>query len=218
MTARRAAAALASLAALAVLQQLVLPPLAERVLRGNLEQLGEVERVDVRALPAVRLLWRSADSIRVTGGRMRTPPARLADLLAGSRRVGALDLRVRALRVGPVTAREVHVVKRGDAVSGSAVVTDADLQAALPPGLDVRPVVSPEGNLAFHGTASFLGVGVHVRASVEAQGGSLVLMPMTAVWALPAVTVFADPRLAVLRLRARRSGRALTVAVVARLR
>ena len=53
------------MAALAVLQQVVVPPIAERRLRDRLERTGSVERVDVSAVPAQKLVFGHADRVLV---------------------------------------------------------------------------------------------------------------------------------------------------------
>ena len=54
-----------AVAGLAVASQLLLPGLAERRLRSELGEVGTVERVDVSAFPAVKVLAGRADRIVV---------------------------------------------------------------------------------------------------------------------------------------------------------
>jgi hypothetical protein len=80
-----AAASAALLGAL----QLVLPAVAEQRVRSRLERFGTVSQVEVRALPAVKLLWGQADDAKV--------------------RMAKLD-------AGPLSLEDVSVVKHGDSL------------------------------------------------------------------------------------------------------
>lgn len=204
--------AAAALAACVALQQLALPPLAERRLRGRLERTGTVERVDVRALPAVKLLWGRADRVAVELAESRQGTQGLADQLSATRATEVLDARARVLRVGPLTLRDARLAKRGSGLWGKAHVASADLRAVLPPGFDVRPVSSADGRLVFEGTARVLGRVVRAQVVLMASGGRLLLAPAVAFGGLLAVPVFADPRMAVESVggRPRRDGFVLT--------
>jgi hypothetical protein len=174
-----------------VVAQLALPALAERKLRGELAQSGQVESVHIRAFPAVTLLWRHANSVEV---RMREYTAgrdRLADLLANTRHAGHFDGRVSILRVGPLVMRDAVLRKSGTAITGEASITEADLRAALPPGLDVRPMVAEGGGLVFLGT---LGGAVSARVDAVVSEGKLLLVPAVPFGEALTVTVFSDPR------------------------
>jgi len=219
MTRRRWAIAAAAAAALALASQPLLPLLAERRLRSDLERVGEVDAVDVRAFPALQLLNGRADRVRVRMSRSEAGQRRLADLLDGARRTERLDARVRELNAGPLRLRDAALRKDGDLLVGEAGVTETDLAAALPPGLDLRPVASGGGELLFEGTASAFGRSVTLRARVAAIDGNLIVQPDVPLGGLAALTVFSDERLAVEGVAARtRPGGGFVLAARARLR
>lgn len=207
-----AGATAAAAAGLLVASQLVLPGIAERRLRERLERVGTVTGVDVDAFPALTLLWDRADRVDVRMSDSTARRTRLADLLDRTRRAGEVDARVERVRIGLLSLRDLRLRKRGDALRAQASVDEADLRAALPDGLDVRPVAAGGGQLVFEGTARLLGRRLRARAVVTAHGGRLLLSPAVPFGGLLTVTVFQDRRIAVddVGARARRGGFTLT--------
>jgi LmeA-like phospholipid-binding len=210
--------ALGALVALAVLQQVVVPPIAEQRLRHRLERTGSVERVDIAAVPALKLAFGHADRVTVRMRSVSTAPARLADLLASTRATARLDASAATVRVGPLTLRDARLRKRGSELDGRASVRAQDLRAALPPGLTVAPVASGAGALVFAGTASFLGRSVSARAAALARGGRVVVVPDVPFGELLTLTVFSDPRLYVQDIGARPQPGGFGLSARARLR
>lgn len=218
MTRRLPIAVVGVVAVAAIAQQLALPPLAEQRLRAQLARTGSVERVEVHAVPAVKLLWGRADRTVI---RMRESTAgqqRLADLLAQSSATTRLDASVATLHIGPLTMRDALLRKRGDQLTGESSVTDADLRAALPPGFDVRPVAAGAGKLLFQGTATLLGQTVSARAVALARDGQVIVAPDVPFGGLLTLTVFSDPRIAVQDVGARGQPGGFTLTARARLR
>jgi hypothetical protein len=215
---RWALAVAATVVVLAVAQQVVLPPLAERRLRSELAASGEVERLDVRALPALELLWRRADSVSVTMREYRMRRTRLADMLADSRGVRRLDARAATLRADRLVMHAARMRKSGDALEGEASVTATALRAAMPPNLAVRPIAYGADGLVFEGTAALLGAVVSARVALVARDGRLLLVPAVPFGGLLTVTLFADPRIAVEAVGARPAPGGFALTVRARLR
>jgi hypothetical protein len=201
----RAVAAAVALAAVVVLGvgQLVLPSIAERRLRHRLERTGTVQRVEVHSFPAIKLLWDDADRVEVRMGSARPGPGRLADLLAQTADTDRLDARAGRLRVLTLVLSDVRLRKRGHELTGAATVTPGALQAALPPGFDVRPVAAGGGELVFEGTAELLGQRFTGRAVVAARDGRLLLAPEIPFGGLLTLTLFADRRVDVTGVGAR---------------
>jgi hypothetical protein len=156
-----------------------------------------VDSVEVRAFPAIKLLWGDADSVRVRMSSLRADNRKAGDLLGSSAGAHDLDVSIGTLTDGPLVLRNVVVRKRGAAVSGSAAVTQSALRAALPPGFDVQPVASGGGQLLLRARAGLLGVGLTVDALLSARDGILVVAPVVPFGGLATLTVFSDPRLAV---------------------
>ena len=65
--------------------QVLLPRIAARRLAADLRRSGDVDRVRVRAVPAVKLLFERADAVEIRMREARAGPGRLADLLDEAR-------------------------------------------------------------------------------------------------------------------------------------
>jgi hypothetical protein len=203
---RRWAVAAAVVAAAVVvllgIAQLALPAIAEHRLRDRLARTGKVERVEIHAFPALKLLWDRADDVTVRMRSARPGPGRLADLLAQTADTHDLDARVARLRVLTLQVRDVQLRKRGSRLTGMASVTGAALRAALPPQLDVRPIAVVGGAIVFQGTADVLGRRLSAQAQLYARDGRVVLAPNIPFGGLLSLTVFSDRRVEVERLAA----------------
>jgi hypothetical protein len=204
---------------LLVVAQLVLPSVAAERLRDELSAHGRVTNVGVHAFPAVKLLWDSADSVTVTMSELHSDVRLSGDLLARAHETGKLDVRIAAATVGPLAAHDVRVLAHDGRVDAHASVSEGELRAALPPGLDVQPVASGGGQLLLRGSASLFGVGISADALLSAQAGNLVIQPVGLPLAsLARLTVFADPRIAVDGVGASAYPGGFTFTVSARLR
>ena len=177
--------------------QLVLPDVAERNLRGDLKASGQVRRVDVTAFPALKVLFGRADRVEVEMGEVRAGQGELADLLARTADTDELPARATALRVGPFVARDARLDKEGERLRGRVSVTVAELTAALPLQVGLRPVDSGDGSLVLEATAGVLGQQVTVRARLAARNGALVIAPEGLLGGVATLTVFSDPRVRV---------------------
>ena len=216
---RVAVAAAGAVVLLLVASQLALPPLAEHRLRDSLERNGTVDRVEIRAFPALKLLWHRADRVVVRMGATRTGTGRLADRLAQIRETDVLDARVGELSVLTLRLHDLRLDKRRDQLLlARATVDDADLRAALPPGFDLRPVASGGGALVFQGTADLFGRRFTGNAVVSAQDGKLRLAPDVPFGGFLSVTLFEDPRVDVLGVAARRTPAGFVLSARMRLR
>lgn len=204
--------------ALAALQQVVVPPIAEHRLSDRLEHIGRVERVEIAAVPALKLAFGHADRVTVRMRSSTTAPAGLANLLADARATAGLEASAATARVGPLTFRDASLRKRGSELDGQASVRSEDLRAALPPGLTVAPVASGGGQLVFAGTATFLGRTVSARAVALARDGRLLVVPDVPFGELLTLTVFSDPRVYVQDIGARPQPDGFTLSARARLR
>jgi len=184
--------------ALLALAQVVLPSLAGDRLRTRLARSGEVERVAVHAFPAVELLWGSADRVEVSMRSYRASPGELASMLADGGGVGRLDASTDVLSTGLLTLRDARLHEQDGALSGEALVSEADLRAAVPPPLSVRPIASGDGQLLLEGTATLLGASVSARFRLLASEGRLIAEPEGVPFGgLATLTVFSDPHLRV---------------------
>jgi hypothetical protein len=182
---------------LLIVAQLVLPGIAAQRLRDRLARSGTVLNVEVDAFPAVELLWHQADRVVVRMGSYRSNPATLSGNVAQVADVGALDASASQLNSGLLTLRDATLRKRGNELSASATVTEADLRSAIPILDSVQPVGSSGDRLILRGTATVLGVTATVDATVGPRNGALVVSPNVPFGALATITLFSNPAVAV---------------------
>lgn len=183
---------------LLVVAQLVLPSVAADRLRRQLSAYGHVTEVHVSAFPAIKLLFDHADSVTVRMSELHGDVRASGNLLLRANETGRLSMHIDTATIGPLEGHDVSVVAHDGEVHARASVSDSELQAALPPGLEVAPVASGGGQLLLRGSASLFGIGLSADALLSAQDGSLVIQPSgIPLGGLVRVTVFADPRIAV---------------------
>jgi hypothetical protein len=183
----------ASVVALLIAAQLFLPGIAANDLRDRLARSGRVVSVSVSAFPAIELLWHRAGTVDVHLASYRASgTAGLGRALDQTAQAGTINAKIDVLDTGLVTLRDVTLRKRGDVLTGRAIVTEANLQAALPPGLSVVPVASGDGKLVLQGSA----LGLTADATLSASNGALQITPdVPLIGSLLTVTVFEDPHL-----------------------
>jgi hypothetical protein len=178
---------------LLVVAQLVLPGIAAHQLRDRFARSGKVISVDVSAFPAIELLWHHADRVDLHLASYHTTTGGLGHVLDQASEAGTVNATVDVLNTGLVTLRHATMRKRGDELTGTATLTDSDLQAALP-GFNVHPVASGGGKLVLQGTA----LGLTADATLSAQNGVLRIAPDVPLLAgLLTITVFQDPDVSV---------------------
>jgi hypothetical protein len=182
---------------LLVIAQLVLPTIAANRLKDRLKKSGDVIEVKVSAFPAIKLLWHHADSIHIRMGTYRSAPSGVGSLLAQAGNVGSVDASATELTSGLLTVHDATLRKRGDQLTATARVNDADLVRAVPILQSVQPVASGEGQLVLRGTASLLGVSATVDATVAASDGKLIVQPDVPFGGLATVTAFSNPHVSV---------------------
>ena len=182
---------------LAAVAQLVLPGLAAQDIRDRLARSGQVLEVRVDAFPAIELLWHHADTVVVRMASYRSAPAALERNVAAVADAGKLDASAEILTSGLLTVRNASLHKRGNQLTGTATVTQADLRASLPVLDSVVPVASGGGQLTLRGTATVFGVTASVDATVGPQDGALVVSPNVPFGALATITLFSDPAVVV---------------------
>jgi hypothetical protein len=196
-----AGAVAAGVLVLLVLAQLFLPGLAEDRLRSDLERYGRVDRVHVEAFPAVTLLWKHADRVEVTMASYRSDPGgqgSVADFLSDTRSARELDARVAFLDADLVTLRDVRLTKDGDALVAKATLTQADLRAALPGFVNVRPVRAAGDGIVVKARGDAFGQSATARLRIAAEDGRIVVQPdNTLLGSFVSINVFKDPRVSV---------------------
>jgi hypothetical protein len=217
----RRLAALAALVAILILfgvAQLVLPGIAEQTIRDRLARNGHVLEVKVSAFPAIELLWHQADSVVVRLGHYRLAPARVGGTLGQAAGTGTLDASAQQFDTGLLTLRNASLRKRGNTLTGSAEVTEANLRASLPILQSVTPVASTGGTLTLRGTATLFGVTATVDATVRAENGALVVQPNLPFGGLAAIRLFSNPHVYVQSVGASPTAAGFSVTATAQLR
>jgi hypothetical protein len=193
--------------------QLTLPRLAERRISHNLAATGEVRRVSVEAVPALKLLFKRADRVEIDMAEARAGTGRLAQLLRRTRGAREVDAHVDLVRVGPLQLRGVVLRKDHDHLSGQASVSNADLAAALPRQLALRPVDDPAGELVLEASAGVF----TARARLSARDGALVIAPEGLLGGLGSLTIFRDSRVQVTDVGSKVGNGGFTVTAIGRL-
>jgi len=200
-----------------VIAQLFLPGIAEQRLRDRLSRSGRVLKVEVDAFPAIELLWHHADKVVVRLASYRSNPGHLGSTLDEAAGVGRLDATATELDTGLVTLHDAELSKRGDQLSGTARVTEADLRSSMPILENVQPVASGDGTLTLRGTATLLGLTSTIDATLRSQAGRLIVQPDVPFGALATLTLFSDPHVAVESVGAASTANGFTVQAQARL-
>jgi hypothetical protein len=192
--ARRIAAWLVgALALVLVLAQIFLPKLAASRISSRLGHYGKVDSVSVSAWPAVKLLWGHADSVTVRASNISLSPARTAKLLWEARGLNDVDLTVAALAEGRAQLSDVHVRKRGNALTARARASAAEVRSSLPAGLELQLLSSTGGQLVVRAGGGLFGTTARVEAVVSASGGRLILSPLHFLLGGIRLSVFAEP-------------------------
>jgi hypothetical protein len=202
---------------LLVIAQLVLPGIASQQIRDRLAHFGKVQHVEVHAFPAIELLWHQADRVVVRMDNFRSSTSELSTQLNQAADAGTLDASAAELDTGLLKVHDASLKKRGDVLSGTARVTEADIRTAVPFLQSVTPVASSNGQLTLRGMATLLGVTATVDATVAAQDGKLVVAPDVPFGAIATLTLFSDPHVAVTALNAQQTPDGFTVSAQARL-
>jgi len=206
-----------------VVAQLALPRIATSQLRDSLQAHGTVQSVNVKAFPAVTLLWHHADKVTVRMSTYSDPPGggpqRLADFLARTSATDSLDARVSRLTVGRLTLESVVLSKHGSELTASAYTSYAAIRAAVPSFLELRSFQTDGGQPAFTAAASVLGLRATVRMRLMVSNGALVAQPdlgpfLPSVLTLP---VFKDPRVIVESIAAQPTSQGFDISARARL-
>jgi len=193
------------LVVLLALAQVFLPKIAASRISSRIGRYGSVDDVHVSAWPAVELLWKHADTVRVHASHLRVTPAQTAKLLGEARGVEHLDLTVASVQEGSLALSDVSFHKRGSRMSAQAHVSEAAVRAALPPGFDLQLLGSAGGKVRVRASGGLFGAGASVEAVAEAHDGELIVRPRGPLIEAVRLTLFSDPRVYVTGVSAARA-------------
>jgi hypothetical protein len=202
---RLALGVVGALVVLLGLAQVFLPKIAASRISERIGRYGSVDSVHVSAWPAVELLWKHADSVKVKATRLRVSPAQTSKLLEEASGVDRMDVSVASVQEGPLRLRGVSFHKRGERMSAHAHLGTADVAAALPPGIGVQLLGSGGGKVQVRASGGLFGVGASVDAVTEAEGGKLVVHPRGLLLEAIKLTLFSDARVYVTGVSASRA-------------
>ncbi len=175
------------------LAQLFLPRIAAGRISSRLGRYGTVESVHVKAWPAVKLLWGSADSVTVRARRLRLSPAQTAKLLWEARGLDRITMTAASVREGPLALTDVSFRKQGQALSAQARMAAADVSSALPEGAQVQLLSSEDGQVNVRVAGGLFGVRTSLDAVAAASAGKLVVHPLAGLLSGLQLTLFSDP-------------------------
>jgi LmeA-like phospholipid-binding len=197
MAGRIAAGLAGAIALVLVLAQLFLPGIAASRISTRVGKYGTVAGVSVSAWPAIELLWGHADSVTVRAGRLTISPKQSARLLWEARGVATLNLTAPAVQEGRLRLRNVSLRKRRSLLTAEAEMTQADVRAALPPGLFVRLLSSGGGNVKVKASGGLFGLSASVDAVAGPSEGKLIARPLGFLVGGLRLMLFADPHVQV---------------------
>jgi hypothetical protein len=183
-----------ALVVLAALSELLLPSLAASRLRDSIAKNGSDVHVSVKAEPAVKLIFGSADDVDVRIGELRSGRGNLADRLASTAKTDRLDATVKTLLTHGLRLENVSLRKRGRTLAAGASVTRGSVSAILPRAIRLDERGAGANTLALTATVRAFGRVVRAKALVRAVDGRIVLQPDSTLGRLFHVTLFGDPR------------------------
>jgi hypothetical protein len=219
---RVAAGAALLIVLVVVAAQIFLPGIAKSSLRSDLEKHGPVRHLSLSSSPAIKLLWKRADSVDVAMDSYRSEPGghtSVANFLSDTRRVGKLDVSIGLLKAQLVTLHDVRLHKDGNDLAGSARITQREVTDALPNFVGIRPLSAGQNGIVLRASATVLGQRVRIRLRILADQGRVVVRPEGLPFgSLATITVFKDSRVYVKSLGARLRGNQYTLTATAALK
>lgn len=175
------------------LAQLLLPRIAVSRISSRVGRYGSVRSAAVEAWPAITLLWGSADMVRVAAAELHLSPAQAAALLWEARGAHSMQVSAAGVQLGSLRLSDASLRKHGSTLSGEAFASDADVAAALPPGVSVQLISSEGGRVEVRVSGRLFGVGSALDAVAEARAGKLVVHPLGLLLQGVVLTLFSDP-------------------------
>lgn len=190
-----AAAVAAAILLLLALAQVVLPKIAASTISSRLRRYGRVQSVSVSAWPAVKLLWESADSVKVRVLSISVSPHQAASLMWEGRGAHSIEMTAARAKVGPLGLENIKLRKDGSSLSAQGLASAADVRAALPPGLSLALVNSEAGTVEVRASGGLFGISASIDAVAGPQEGRLVARPLGLLFAGVQLTLFSDPHI-----------------------
>jgi LmeA-like phospholipid-binding len=177
--------------------QVLLPRVAAGRISSRVGRYGTVQSVSVKAWPAIKLLWGSAESVSVKAKRVALSPAQVAKLVSEAKGATNMDVSADSVQLGSLALTDASLHKRGSELTAAAHTSEADIRAALPAGFGVRLLRSERGQVEVRASGALFGVGASVNAIAGASQGNLVAHPLGFLIEGVRLTLFSDPHISV---------------------
>lgn len=171
----------------------------------------------VHAFPVVQLLFGRVRSLEISLAEYRLTAAALRGFLSQGGEAGTLSVQIGILHAGRLTLRGVELEQRRSRLDGTAAITTADLQAALPVMESVEAVSGPAGPLTLRGTAAAFGMHASATAVVLVRDGKVMVVPQGLLSVLGTITVFDQPDVRVRALSGQPTPDGVSISVSAEL-
>jgi hypothetical protein len=199
--------------------QLVLPPLAEHIVRQRLGDHGRVESVTVSAFPAIELLFGDADSVSVKMSSFTASQTQVGTNLNQASGVSTLRVSIAEVNSGLVKVNDVSLTKHGSQLTGTGEITEANLRASVPLLQSVTPIASAHGQVTLQGTAKVPFVGqVSAEANLGARDGKVVVSGTGLIGSFLHLTVWSNPDVSVESISGRPTSAGITLSARGRLK
>jgi hypothetical protein len=103
-----------ALAALLIVSQFVIPPIAENHLEGSVTEHGGTAKADLSAIPALELLFKHGDKLGLTASNLSVDlNQNQSDVFNQLDNFSQVDITITDSRAGPFTVSHFHVKKTG---------------------------------------------------------------------------------------------------------
>ena len=113
------------LAAVLIVSQFVLPPIAENRLEGSVTEHGGTAKADLSAIPALELLFKHGDKLALTASNLSVDLERnQQDVFKQLDNFGQVDITITDSRAGPFSVKNFHVKKTGQNTYDVALAGD----------------------------------------------------------------------------------------------
>jgi hypothetical protein len=175
-----------------VLAQILIPKIAASSIGSKFGHYGRVQSVSVSAWPAVKLLWGSADSVKVRMHTFDASAHQAASLVWEGRDANELQFAATSAKVGPLGLEQLRLSKDGGKLTAQAVASAAAVGAALPRGMSVTLLRSEGGNVEVKASGGLFGVSASIDALAGPLQGRLVARPTALLLSGFQLTLFAD--------------------------
>lgn len=179
---------------LLVATQVLLPMIAVRVVRDRVGDPGA--DVTVKAFPALKMAFGHVDRITIAASRIGDGEEDLSARLEEAGKVGEIDATIGEIPVEGLVLRDVRARVDDGAVTASASVELAQLEAMVPGGGGLKALpAEADGSPRFSARVTVLGITTEVPLVVAARDGRVEVAPDLPIAGALRIPVFENPRM-----------------------